>query len=68
MRSNIQAQTYPLGRTSTPSEWSCISPSARIIEAWFAVAVCNMPNILRNLAWRLAETVRHAISRPLHIL
>src|SRR6516225_10976131 len=50
-------------RTITPSEWLCISASVRIIDAWFAVAICNMSNILLTVAWRLAETVRHAIGK-----
>src|SRR6516164_9440536 len=50
-------------RRTTPSEWLCISASVRIIDAWFAAAICNMSNILLNLAWRRAETARHAIGK-----
>src|SRR6516165_944700 len=50
-------------RATTPSEWQCISASVRIIEAWFALAICSMSNTLLTVAWRLAETLRHAIGK-----
>jgi hypothetical protein len=50
-------------RTTTPSEWLCLSASSRIIDAWFAVAVCNTSSVLLKVAWRLVETVRHAIGK-----